>query len=122
MLALSPVFSVEDDCPLAPALDLGVDAHLVPVLGVVPPNLVLSEALVDLDASFRLGEVDKVYMLVSGPDVLKLHPRGAVKLKGVFDVRTPLSYQLDLHAGLLQHLAHGRVVWKFVSLDMATRG
>jgi hypothetical protein len=44
------------------------------------------------------------------PDVLPLHPCGAVELDGVVDIRTPLPHEFDLHAGFLEDLAHGRVV------------
>jgi hypothetical protein len=60
-------------------------------------------------------------MLVARPDVFQLDTRGAVELNGVLDVLAPLPDELDLHAGLLENLAHGRVVWKFVSVYVTTR-
>ncbi len=102
--------------PLAPASDLGVDAHRVPVFGAVPADLVLLVVCVDLYRASRSGEVDQVYVLVVGPDVLQLDTGGAVELNGVLDILPPLPDELDLHAGLLQDLAHGRLVGKLVSL------
>jgi hypothetical protein len=58
---------------------------------------------------------------VSGPDVLELYPRGAVKLNGILDILTPLPDKFDLHASLLENLAHGRVVGKLVSFYMPAR-
>ncbi len=60
-------------------------------------------------------------MLVIGPNVLQLDTRGTVELNWVLDVLAPLPHELDLHTGLLEDLAHGRVVWKFSSFYVATR-
>jgi len=60
-------------------------------------------------------------VLVSGTDVLQLHPGGAVELDGILDVLTPLPCQLDLEARLLEDLAHGRVIGKLVSFYVPTR-
>jgi hypothetical protein len=71
-----------------------------------------------LIASQSSGPVDQVYVLVSGTDVLQLHPGEAVELDGVLDVLAPLPLQLDLDAGLLEDFTHGRVVGKLVALDV----
>jgi hypothetical protein len=79
----SPVVFEGRERPLAPASDLCVDGHREPVFGTVPADLIFAVDRVDLRRAPRSGEVDQVYVLVSGPDVLKLYPRGAVKLNGV---------------------------------------
>src|SRR5215204_5230848 len=107
--------------PLAPASDLCVDDHRDPVFGTVPADLVFAIECVDLRRAPRSGEVDQVYVLVSGPDVLQLYPCGAVKLNGVGYVLAPLPHEFGLHARLLQDLAHGRVVGKLVSFYVPAR-
>jgi hypothetical protein len=59
-------------------------------------------------------------MLMSGGDVLELHPGGTVKLHGIFDVFALFADQLHVQAGLLEDLAHGRVIRKFTLFYMAT--
>jgi hypothetical protein len=117
----SPVAFEGRERPLAPAGDLCVDGHRAPVFGTVPADLVFAVYRVDLRRAPRSGEVDQVYVLVSGPDVLKLYPRGAVKLCGVGYVLAPLPHEFGLHARLLQDLAHGRVVGKLVSFYVPAR-
>src|SRR5918994_188311 len=75
--------------PFAPASDLRVQGHLIPVFGTVPSDLVLTVVLVDSGGAGELGEVDQVYVLVPGADVLELYPRRSVELHGVGDVLAP---------------------------------
>jgi hypothetical protein len=44
-----------------------------------------------------------------------------VKLNGILHILTPLPHKFDLHASLLENLAHGRVVGKLVSFYMPAR-
>ena len=64
----------------------------------------------DLGRAKRPGEVDQVYVLVAGPDVLQLHPCRAVELNRVLYILALLPYEFDLYARLLYNLAHRRVV------------
>lgn len=95
---------------LAPVADFLVEGHPVPGFGAVPAHLVLVVVLVDLDRSYRLCEVDQVYMLVIRSDVLELHSRGTVELYGIFDVLTLLAGELYPQAGFLEDLADGGVI------------
>jgi hypothetical protein len=42
-------------------------------------------------------------------------------LDGILDIFAPLPHQFDLHARLLQDLAHGRVVGELVSFYVPAR-
>ena len=75
----------------------------------------------DLGGAKRLGEVDQVYVLVAGPDVLELHPGGPVELDGILYILALLPHELDLDTRLLYNLAHRRLVRKFISFYMTTR-
>jgi hypothetical protein len=111
-------FVRDEERPLAPTHDLGVDIHCVPVFGTVPANSVAFVIRGDLRGTARSGEVDQIYMLVPRSDVLKLHPCGPAELNRILDVLAPLPHQFGLHAGLLEDLAHRSVVGEFVSFDM----
>src|SRR5215218_8040239 len=78
--------------PFAPAPNLRVQGHLIPVFGALPSDLVLAVVLVDPGGAGGLGEVDQVYVLVPGADVLDLYPRRSVELFGVGDVLAPLPH------------------------------
>ena len=75
----------------------------------------------DLGGAKRLGEVDQVYVLVAGPDVLELHPGGPMELDGVLYILALLPHELDLDTRLLYNLAHRRLVGKLIAFDMTTR-
>src|SRR5215213_384256 len=107
--------------PFAPAADLCVDVHRAPILGTVPSDPISAVIVMDLGGANRLGEVDQVYVLVAGPDVLELHPCGPVELDGVLYILALLPHELDLDTRLLHNLAHSRLVGKFIWLYMTTR-
>ena len=75
----------------------------------------------DLGGAKRLGEVDQIYVLMTGPDVLELHPGGPMELDGVLYILALLPHELDLDTRLFYNLAHRRLVWKLISFYMTTR-
>ncbi len=62
------------------------------------------------------GEVDQVYVLVTGADVLELYPRRPVELHGVLDVFALFTGESYLQTGLFEDLADCGIVRKLVSL------
>jgi RimJ/RimL family protein N-acetyltransferase len=77
---------------LAPAPDLGVHAHAIPVFGAVPAGPVLAVVRMDLHRASWSREVDKVYVLVPRCDILQLDTCGAAELNGALDILAPLPY------------------------------
>ena len=70
----------------------------------------------DLRGTGGYGEVDQVYVLVTGADILKLYPRWPVKLHGVPDVFAPFAGESYLQSGLFEDLTGGGAVRELVSL------
>jgi len=75
----------------------------------------------DLGGAKRLGEVDQVYVLVAGPDILELYPGGPVELDGILYILTLLSHELDLDTRLLHNLAHGGLIRQLIPFDVPAR-
>lgn len=85
----------------------------------VPAQAVLAAgelAAVGLD---RPCEVDEVHVLVAGGDVLELHAPRPDELARAGGVHGAVADELDRHAGLLEHLAHGGLVGQLSGLDVA---
>src|SRR5215204_320232 len=107
---------------LAPSTNLGVDVHPVPVLGAIPADFILAEALPYLRRACRTGEVDQVYVLVPRAYVFELHARRPAELHGVLHVLAPLPDELDFQAGLFEDLAQRGLVGELFALYVPPRG